>query len=143
MTRVDFYHDAPDRLAIAAGIVRKAYAQHTPLLVFIPQAALAARFDQMLWEQPATGFLPHCRADSPLAGQTTVLIATELDAEAPLPHDQLLINLGQDIPPGFARFLRVIEIVGRSEEDKTPARSRFKFYRDHGYEINRHDLSGH
>jgi len=55
----------------------------------------------------------------------------------------LLINLGQDIPPGFARFQRVIEIVGRSEEDKTPARSRFKFYRDRGYEINRHDLSGH
>lgn len=143
MTRVDFYHDAPDRLTIAAGIVRKAYAQRTPLLVFIPQAPLAARFDQLLWEQPATGFMPHCRADAPLASQTPILIASQLDAAAPLWHDQLLINLGADIPPGFARFQRVIEIVGRSEEDKGPARNRFKFYRDRGYDIHRHDLSGH
>lgn len=143
MTRVDFYHDAPDRLAIAARIVHKAYSQRTPLLVLIPEPALAARFDHLLWEQPSTGFLPHCPAGSPLAAQTPVLIATSIDAEAPLLHDQLLINLGHDVPPGFARFQRVIEIVGRSEEDKGPARGRFKFYRDRGYDINRHDLSGH
>lgn len=143
MTRVDFYHDAPDRLAIAAGIVRKAYAQHTPLLVFIPAPPLAARFDHLLWEQPSTGFVPHCAIDSPLADQTPILIASQLDPNAPLPHDQLLINLGQDVPPGFARFQRLIEIVGRSEEDKAPARERFKFYRERGYDIHRHDLSEH
>jgi DNA polymerase-3 subunit chi len=146
MTRVDFYHDAPDRLHTALRIVRKAYQQRLPLLVYAPDAALAARFDHLLWSEPATGFLPHCRSDDPLAPETPVLIAGQLDAAGPLPHDAqdnpLLLNLADEVPPGFARFRRVIEIVSRSEADKAPGRARFKFYRDRGFDLTRHDLSG-
>ena len=143
MTQVDFYHDAPDRLTTALSIVRKAYAQRTPLLLLVPASPLAKRLDHLLWEQPAIGFYPHCRLDSPLASQTPILIAEQLAANTALPHQQLLINLGEEVPAGCERFARIIEIVGRSEADKGPARQRFKHYRDGAYDIHRHDLSGH
>lgn len=137
-TRIDFYHDAPDKLAIAARIVHKAVAQGHRLTVLAPDTALAEAFDRLLWTQPATGFLPHCRADSPLAAETPVLIATSLETAA---NDDVLINLGHDLPDGFAHYARLIEIVGRDDADKAPARERFRHYRDAGYEINRHDLA--
>jgi DNA polymerase-3 subunit chi len=41
----------------------------------------------------------------------------------------------------FSRFQRLVEIVGRDDEDREAARARFRFYRDRGYEIVNHDLS--
>lgn len=138
-TRIDFYHDAPDKLVVAARIVNKALAQGHRLTVLAPDATLADAFDRLLWTQPPTGFVPHCRADSPLAMETPVLIAASLEHAA---DDDILINLGRELPDGFARFARLIEIVGCDDQDKAPARERFRHYRDAGYQINRHDLAG-
>lgn len=141
MTRVDFYHDAPNRLAIAVKLAHKAFAQRLPLAIYASAPETASQIDRLLWTQPALGFLPHCDAEAPLAGETPVLIARSPEALDRLPQDELLINLDEEVPPGFARFKRLIEIVGREEEDKQPGRARFKFYKDRGYDINRHDLS--
>jgi len=141
MTRVDFYHDAPSRLAVAVRLAHKAFAQRLPMAIYTSEPAMAAEIDRLLWTQPALGFLPHCRADAPLAAETPVLIAGTPAALDALKQDELLLNLDDEVPPGFARFKRLIEIVGRDEEDKAPGRARFKFYKDRGYEINRHDLS--
>lgn len=138
--RIDFYHDAPDKLATAVRVANKAYSQGLKLLVYAPSPAVAEAFDRLLWTVPATGFVPHCRLGAPLAPETPVLIADRLDTA---PHHELLINLDAAVPPGFERFARLIEIVGRDEDDKTPARARFRQYRDGGHEIIRHDLAGH
>jgi DNA polymerase-3 subunit chi len=138
--RIDFYHDAPDKLATAVRVTHKAFSQGCRLLVYAPSPAVADAFDRLLWSVPATGFVPHCRADAPLAGETPVLIASRLET---IPHGELLLNLDSAVPPGFERFARLIEIVGRDEEDKAPARARFRQYRDGGHDIIRHDLAGH
>jgi DNA polymerase-3 subunit chi len=57
-------------------------------------------------------------------------------------HDDILLNLRQDQPAFFSRFQRLIEIVGMDDADKAAARVRYKFYRDRGYEIRQHDMSG-
>ena len=106
MTRVDFYHNADSRLETAARIVRKAYHQGVPALVYAPEPALARELDQLLWVTPSGSFLPHCGADDPLAGETPVVIAAELASDCAPPTDKLLINLGDEVPPGFARFQR-------------------------------------
>ena len=53
----------------------------------------------------------------------------------------MLLNLHCEWPPAFSRFQRLVEIVGRDDEDRAAARGRFRFYRDRGYEIVNHDLS--
>lgn len=137
MTGIRFYSNADDRLAAAADWLAASWRKH-PVLVFAPDAAVAERFDRMLWTQPALGFLPHCRADSPLASQTPVLIADNLDE---LPQDRCLLNLSNDVPPGFSRFEELVEFVSTGDDDRLPARERFRFYRDRGYAVENRSVA--
>ncbi len=134
MTHIHFYSNAHDRLQAAAAWLAAAWRAQ-PVLVFAPDRAVAERFDRMLWTQAATGFLPHCRTDSPLASQTPVLIADNLDA---LPQDRCLLNLSNEVPPGFSRFEQLVEFVSTDDGDRLPARDRFRFYRERGYAVDNH-----
>jgi DNA polymerase-3 subunit chi len=90
-------------------------------------------FRSLLWTFQSTRFVPHCRATEAIAPETPVILAT---GEEGLPHHDVLLNLGNEWPPFFASFERLLEVVGTDEEDKQHARGRFVFYRKRGYEIN-------
>ena len=137
MTRIDFYTKVDDKLRFACRLCAKALSQKMRVNVYTSDAQLAERFDHLLWQTPATGFIPHCRAEDPLAAETPVLIHT---SEGALLHDTLLINLDQAWPPFFSRFQRLVEIVSGETHDTSSARERFRFYRDRGYAINTHDM---
>ncbi|MGB7991910.1 MAG: DNA polymerase III subunit chi [Candidatus Methylophosphatis roskildensis] len=141
MTRIEFHHNAPDKFAAAARLIGAAVANGARVLVFAPQRDVAQRIDQVLWTYAALSFVPHVAADSPLAQETPVLIAGSLEHPAAAGHDQVLVNLDGELPPAFARFERLIEIVGNDDADRLPARSRFRFYRDRGYPLTTNDLS--
>lgn len=139
MTEITFYYNAPDKLATARVLAAKACAQRKRLLIYSRDEAALGTLDAALWASPASGFLPHCRADDKLAAETPVLLTSDGDA---LPHHEVLMNLDDERPANFSRFDRLLEIVSRDdEEDKGRARRRFKFYRDRGYAITRHDLA--
>lgn len=137
MTSIDFYFNAADRLQVACRLAGKAVSQSRQLLIFAPDAELAQRLDRLLWTTPATGFVPHCRADEPIAGQTPVLISES--AVAPTGCD-LLLNLAQDCPPHFERFARLLEIVPIDDAERLAGRARYRFYKERGYPISDHDL---
>lgn len=137
MTRIDFYHDAPDRLQVACRLATKAAAQKMRVLIYAPDAEIARTIDRLLWTSPPTGFLPHCMTHDPLAAETPVLIATDADA---IPHDEVLVNLSTERPTHFARFQRLVEIVGSDAADRAAARDRYRFYRERGYAIYTHQV---
>jgi DNA polymerase-3 subunit chi len=138
MTQIDFYTHVDDKLRIACVLSAKAFSQGLQVFVCCPDRETAHRFDRMLWTTPAIGFTPHCAAGDPLAPVTPILVDHE--GAAP-PHDEVLLNLRAESPSFFSRFQRLIEIVGLDDGDRTQARSRFRYYRDAGYEIRTHDLS--
>jgi len=138
MTRIDFYFEAEDKLQVACRLSAKAVRQKLRLLIYAEDAPQAQRIDKLLWTWQATGFLPHCMARSPLAAQTPVLITHDPED---MPHDEVLLNLHSTRPPAFSRFQRLVEIVGLEEDDRAAARERYRFYRDRGYAIAKHDLS--
>ncbi len=138
MTSIDFYFNAPDRLQVACRLAGKALAQGKRTLLFAPDPELAQRLDRLLWTWPATGFVPHCAADDPLAAETPVLIAAGPEAT---PSCEILLNLGAECPPLFERYERLLEVVTSEEQDRLNARARFAWYRDRGYEIRHHDLA--
>ena len=138
MTRIDFYFEAEDKLQVACRLAAKAARQKLRVLIYAADEAAAQRIDKLLWTWQATGFLPHCMTRSPLAVQTPVLITHDPEDT---PHDEVLLNLHHAWPPAFSRFERLVEIVGREADDREAARARFRFYRDRGYEIAKHDLS--
>ncbi|MBL0206911.1 MAG: DNA polymerase III subunit chi [Propionivibrio sp.] len=137
MTQIYFYHNAADRIAAVVALIGKAYLQKKTLLVYAPDAEIAATLDRQLWMHPQTGFVPHVRSDSPLADETPVLISDRLEST---PHNERLFNLSSEIPPGFSRFNSVIEVVGQQESERLDGRERVKFYKDRGYEIKYFDL---
>ncbi len=128
MPRVQFYHNTPDRLALACELAARAQAGGRRVAMRVSDAAAAARLDQALWRFDAQSFVPHVMVDSPLAAHTPVLIGRS-DAPLPWPHDDLLFNLAADLPPDFERFRMIIEIVGHSEADKAPGRERYRHYK--------------
>jgi DNA polymerase-3 subunit chi len=138
VTSIDFYFNAEDRLQVACRLAGKAVARGKRLLIHAPEADLASRIDRMLWTWPATGFVPHCMAHDALAPETPVLIAA--GEEAPEGY-AILLNLGEASPAHFARFERLLELVGRADAEKAAGRERYKFYRDRGYAIASHDLA--
>ena len=138
MTQVFFYHGAADKIAAACALLSGAYAKKKPMLVFAVENEVASSVDRMLWTKGALSFVPHCRADSPLAAETPILITDDLENIA---QDERLMNLSHEIPPGFARFQSLIEVVGQDEADRLAARDRVKFYKDGGHEVRYFDLS--
>ena len=135
MTTIDFYTHVDDRLAVAARLVAKAASMHGSARVLTPDASTTDALDRLLWMNPATGFLPHCRMDSPLAVDTPVWIDHKLEHSGPA---AVLVNLHPEPPPFFSRFERLAEIVG--VDDASAGRARYKFYRERGYELRAHDM---
>ena len=139
MTSVDFYFNATDKLQVACRLAGKAMAQGKRLLIYAPQADTAQRIDRLLWTWQATGFVPHCAAHDPLASETPVLIAADMQAGSAC---DVLLNLSAEPPPAFERYERLLELVAQDDEDRRAARERYRFYRERGYRIADHDLGG-
>jgi DNA polymerase III subunit chi len=138
MTRIDFYSTDQSRLQIACKLTLKAISQNIAITLFAPDDSVARAMDKLLWAYPATGFIPHCFATDRLASQTPVIIAPELDNSGP---DELLVNLADTLPAVFGRYRRLIEIVSSTDGDQNAARSRWRHYKERGYEVNHVDLS--
>ena len=139
MTQIDFYTQVEDKLQTACRLTAKAHSLGLRVTLFCPDSNMAGRLERMLWTVPPTGFLPHCRSDHELAPVTPVLIDTTGDSSV---HDEVLINLHPERPASFSRFQRLAEIVSTDDADRAEARERYRFYRDRGYAIRTHDLSG-
>lgn len=137
MTRIDFYRNAGDKLRVACRLATKAFEGGKPLVVYSPDRATLNRFDHDLWAFQQIRFVPHCFVDSPLAAETPVILASSGES---LPHHDVLLNLGDEWPPFFASFERLLEVVSTDEADRERARARWTFYKSRGYELKVHDL---
>lgn len=142
MTEVSFHFNVPDRLGYACRLLRKAARRGARVVVSGPQPVLN-QFDRQLWVFEPLDFVPHLHAKAgqaiPERLQATPVWLTEQVADAP--HHEVLLNLGDELVPGFERFTRVIELVSLDGADRSAGRSRWKQYADRGYPITRHDVA--
>lgn len=132
MTRIDFHTNVGDSLLYACRLARKAYQAGQPLVVLAEPARLRA-FDERLWTFSPLDFIPHCMADNALAKETPVVLTSDLERA---PHHQILLNLGATVPAQFARFERLLEVIGNAQDELVAGRERYRFYRDRGYALN-------
>jgi DNA polymerase-3 subunit chi len=139
MTEVDFYTHVDDRARVACVLAAKALEQGLRVLVHTADAAATDHMERLLWTYQPLSFVPHCRGGHPLAAVTPVLVD---HAPQGIDRDGVLINLRDETPSFFSRFHRLVEIVGLADGERQAARERYRFYRDRGYAIRSHDLSG-
>ncbi len=137
MTQVDFHVGAPDKLGYAARLVRKAFGAGARLVVTAADDVLV-QFDAKLWTFGQLEFVPHVMAESALAARTPVVLASDIDS-AP-PGHSVLLNLDWSVPEGFARFERLLEVVGDDEAERARGRERYRHYRQRGYPIKLHEI---
>jgi DNA polymerase-3 subunit chi len=140
VTEITFYTFADDPLDVARRLAAKAYGQGKQVMIYTPERSVAESIDRLLWTTPALGFVPHCRDSDALASETPVLIGTDADA---LRSADVMINLHTEQPPAFARFERLVEIVGLDAAGVEQGRARYRFYKTRGYALQTHDLRPH
>ena len=137
MTKVDFYTGVTDKLHTACLLSHKAMQNGLRVLLHTPDEATAEQLDKLLWQHPATAFVPHCLSSDAAAAKMPVIITYQPE---PFAHSELLISLHQSCLPFFSRFERVIEIVSQEADDAKLGRERYGFYRERGYEMRHFDL---
>ena len=139
MTEVAFHFNAPEKLAYACRLLRKACAGGARVVV-TGDPALLRELDAALWTFSALDFVPHGQAGQmpPEQLARTPIVLAQVPGDAP--HRQVLVNLGDELPAGFEDFERVIEVVTGDEADRQGARRRWKQYAQGGHSIIRHDL---
>lgn len=139
MTRVDFYvlrSPAPaDRLPVAVRLAEKALQQGLRVFINAADETQARALDEALWAARPESFLPH----GPAGSDDAELIAIGCGQD-PGDHGDLLINLELAVPGFFSRFQRVAEVVTQDEASLAALRASWLFYRERGYELNKHDL---
>ncbi len=140
MTEIAFHFNAPDKVVHACRVARKLLRQDKRLVIQVP-LELVASLDTMLWNMAPHDFVAHCKADdAPSLLQASPVVLTQ-DAATGMPHTQVLLNLGDEVPPGFGSFEQLIEVVSDTDvADRAAARLRWKHYVQRGYALVRHDL---
>ena len=137
MTRIDFYQLNPERHRyeqVVCQLCQKAYDAGQLTLLLTANAQQSELLDQRLWTSSDESFVPH-DSESSEDFQTPILIQ---DDPQPNGDRQLLINLSASVPPYFAQFERVIELV--TEDNKTQAREHYAYYKERGYPLNHVNL---
>ncbi|HFE48528.1 MAG TPA: DNA polymerase III subunit chi [Chromatiaceae bacterium] len=141
MTRVDFYVLAEaargNRHALACHIIDKAWRQNRRVLVHAGSAEEGRHIDRLLWTFREQSFIPHGLLGKVDAEITPVLI--EYGNDTVDEHD-VLVNLGVEPAPYFSQFERVAELIDNDPQAREQGRARYRFYRDRGYPLNKHDI---
>lgn len=138
MTEVAFHFNAPDKLAYACRLLRKA-VQSGARVAVAAETEFLRQLDAQLWTFAPLEFVPHCMdgAEASVLALSPVVLTADASRS---PHHGVLVNLGTSVPASFERFERLIEVVALDEDDRAHARRRWKHYADRGYSIVRHDL---
>jgi DNA polymerase III subunit chi len=140
--RVDFYvlksATPKQRWIFACRLAEKAYLNDLKVVILEDSLSDAKALDELLWTFNERSFVPHelC-VDEKFDAATPVHLA--LDA-GKLPAVDLLVNLTDRMPEGFARYARVAEIMDADPERLRLGRERFKSYRDLKVTMQSHQI---
>lgn len=117
-------------------------------IVVVGPANFLRQLDEQLWSFSPAEFLPHAWGQDDVANETPIVFVESFESPEleHLPHGDVLIHVGQDIPVSVenlaSRFPRIVEIVSTDEADRQAGRARYKAYRDQGHELHNFDQTG-
>ena len=141
MTRVDFYvlqkNASGNRYMLACRIAEKAWQQGHRVLIHTQSGDDANHMDRLLWTFRDQSFVPHGLLETADRALNPVLIGSGDDAGD---EPDVLVNLTEQVPQFFSRFERVAECLDSEKSVRRGGRARFRFYRDHGYPLQTHEI---
>lgn len=140
MPRADFYliskpRFLEDPLMLVCELAKRAFASEQPTVIFVRSQDQAEEIDAKLWEFDEDAFLPHQVAGDDDDAITAILIVPPGIDAADRP---LAINLRDSCALG--KHDRVLEVVAADPAERDGSRQRWLEYKQHGYELNKHDM---
>ena len=88
-----------------------------------------------LWDQ---AFVPHGVLGRDDPALNPILIG---NGDGTSEENDVLVNLAPTVPEFFSRFARLVECVDHDHAVRAAGRERFRFYREHGYPLQTHEIA--
>ena len=140
--RIDLYFleaNATDgRLRLACKIIDLAYRSGHSVFLRTRDDQESDLLDDLLWTFSQSSFIPHVRNND----------NSDLTAPLRIGHHppqsgsaEVVVSVADQPVEDYSNFVRIAEVVGFDEIDKQSGRSRFKFYRDQGLELETHRIT--
>ncbi|HIO33658.1 MAG TPA: DNA polymerase III subunit chi [Gammaproteobacteria bacterium] len=140
--RIDFYvleADATDgRLRLACKIIDRAYRSGHTAYLWARDDHETDLLDDLLWTFSQNSFVPHSRNNHNSDLTTPVHIGHHPPQSG---SAEVVVSVADRPVEDYSNFLRIAEVVGFGEAEKQSGRSRFKFYRDQGLELETHRIT--
>ena len=140
--RIDFYvleADATDgRLRLACKIIDRAYRSGHTAYLWARDDHETNLLDDLLWTFSQNSFVPHSRNNHNSDLTTPVHIGHHPPQSG---SAEVVVSVADRPVEDYSNFLRIAEVVGFDEAEKKSGRSRFKFYRDQGLELETHRIT--
>lgn len=140
--RIDFYvleADATDgRLRLACKIIDRAYRSGHTAYLWARDDHETNLLDDLLWTFSQNSFVPHSRNNHNSDLTTPVHIGHHPPQSG---SAEVVVSVADRPVEDYSNFLRIAEVVGFGEAEKQSGRSRFKFYRDQGLELETHRIT--
>ncbi len=140
--RIDFYvleADATDgRLRLACKIIDRAYRSGHTAYLWARDDHETDLLDDLLWTFSQNSFVPHSRNNHNSDLTTPVHIVHHPPQSG---SAEVVVSVADRPVEDYSNFLRIAEVVGFGEAEKQSGRSRFKFYRDQGLELETHRIT--
>lgn len=138
MTAVTFYlmpegSDSDSEMSVASitcDIAAHYFRHKQRVLVYCQSQKDAEEIDELLWQRPVDGFVPHnLTGEGPEAGAPV-----EITWQPPKMRNRAIcINLHKQCPSFTGQFRKLIDFVPAQEDLKKQARERYKQYRAAGH----------
>lgn len=136
--RSDFYFiDDQDYWLFSCRLTLKAYQQQHQVYLHMRDESDATKLNEMLWTFQQNSFIPHACIGHYQHDFPPVEIGY---GDKPKHHQDILINLSQQLPSFINQFQRVIEIIPNTEEAKQRAERLLIEHQNQGFEIQQHQL---
>ena len=140
MTRVDFYvlthQEIQQRLLFACKLAEQIMRKGRKIYVHTPDESTAKAVDDLLWSFKPESFVPHSLVEEHRGEPIGIGWG-----EQPGNHNDVMINLDLQVPTFVGRFERVSEIVVQEANCRDALRNSYKFYKERGYPLEKHDIS--
>lgn len=136
-SEIAFHFNVADKIPYLCRLLRKVTQAEKRVQVCGPRDFLS-QLDAALWTFAADSFLAHSHLGAPeqVSKRSPIVLGEQPNAHL---GSDVLVNCHAQVPGLLASFDRVIEVVGLSEEERLPARDRWRAYSAMGCRLVRHD----
>ena len=108
----------------------------------IAEPLVLNELDQLLWSFSPSEFVPHALVSADSDHDLTLTPVLLIERLSACGHQDILVNLGQEVPAQFEGFERLIEVVADDQEAVLAGRQRWRHYATRGYTLKTHDRAG-